>query len=242
MVSETIIACGCGAQVRLPTQRGPRSFRCPVCRASIAVPIDPHITLVDAAVIPDTQRVSSEPGAICPICQTSIAADESVINCPECDQVHHNECWSEVGGCGTYGCTRAPIVEKVAPQVPTAVWGDTKQCPVCSESIKSVALRCRYCGTNFDTTDPLTLADLNSRQVRVAEQKKLKTITVVVFVLSLVGLSAPVAGLIASGYLMPRRDQLWKCGPLYSFLAWMSLVVSGVFATAIAVFAIFEWT
>ncbi len=233
MASETIVRCGCGAQVRLPASADP-SFRCPDCNAALVEPID-------ARIVSAAPRDSAETSVTCPICQTTIAADESVINCSACDQLHHDECWSEVGGCGTYGCTRAPVVEKVAPQIPTTVWGDTKLCPMCGESIKAMALRCRFCSTDFDTTDPLTRADLKRQQVRAGEQQKLKTITLLLFVVGLIGLTAPLVGLITSGYLMPRRDRLWKCGPLYSFLAWMTLVVSGVFTTLIAVFLIFEW-
>lgn len=240
MAAGSIIRCNCGAQVRLPAEIV-RSLRCPVCKASLAEPTASPAESVEARILPGRLRDSSEPGVTCPICQTSIAADESVTNCPECDQVHHNECWSEIGGCGTYGCTQAPTVEKAVPQVPTNVWGDTKECPMCGESIKSMALRCRYCNTDFDTTDPLTLSDLTFRQARANEQGKLKTITLMLFVVGLIGLSAPVVGLITSGYLMPRRDRLRKCGPLYTCLAWMTLVVSGVFTTLIAVFVIFEW-
>ena len=31
------------------------------------------------------------------------------------DQVHHLECWAEIGGCGTYGCKQAPAALEKAP-------------------------------------------------------------------------------------------------------------------------------
>ena len=89
-----------------------------------------------------------------------------------CDQVHHRECWTDVGGCATYGCENAPKSEKTAPaEAPRSAWGDTKKCPACGEKIKSIALRCRYCGTEFDTVDPLTLKDLRGQ---VAKEERLQ--------------------------------------------------------------------
>ena len=237
MESDTIIACGCGAKVRLPTKSAHRVFRCPACKTALALTLD-------AKVLSSRQLAPGDAGATCPICQTAVAAEEFVVSCPVCDQVHHRECWSEIGGCGTYGCTQAPVIDKSAASAPvaTSAWGDTKTCPMCGEKIKSIALRCRYCETDFDTADPLTMDDLHRRAGRVDELKKLKTNTVWLFAVSLTGCLAPIAGLISSAYLLPKREQLAKCGPLYSFLAWGALVVSGLFTALIAVSVLFELT
>lgn len=237
MESDTIIACACGAQVRLPTGSANRAFRCPTCETALALTLD-------AKVLSTRQLIPGEPGATCPICQTAVAAEEFVVSCPGCDQVHHRECWSEIGGCGTYGCTQAPTIDKSEASAPvaTSAWGDTKTCPMCGEQIKSIALRCRYCSTDFDTADPLTMEDLHRRAGRVDEQKTLKTNTIWLFVLSLTGCLAPFTGLISSGYLLPKREQLAKCGPLYSCLAWGALIISGLYTVLIAVTILFNLT
>ncbi len=237
MASDTIIDCGCGAKVRLPAESAHRAFRCPACKTTLALTLD-------ATVLSSRQLAPGEPGATCPICQTAVAAEEFVVSCPVCDQVHHRECWSEIGGCGTYGCTQAPVIDKSQATAPvaTSAWGDTKICPMCSETIKSIALKCRYCGTDFDTADPVTLDDLHRRSSRVNEQKNLKTSTIWLFALSLTGCLAPITGLISSAYLLPKREQVAKCGPLYSFLAWGALIISGLFTSLIAVSVLFDLT
>ncbi len=237
MESDTIISCECGAQVRLPATSANRAFRCPACKTALALTLD-------AKVLSARQLAPGEPGATCPICQTAIAADEFAVTCPVCDQVHHRECWSEVGGCGTYGCTEAPVIDKsqASAAEPLTAWGDTKTCPMCGEKIKSIALRCRCCATNFETADPFTMTDLHRRAERDDEKKKLKSNTIVLLVLSLLGCTAPLAGLIGSAYLLPKREELAKCGPLYSVLAWAAVILSGLYTVLIAVFVIFEWT
>lgn len=234
MDSAKIITCACGSQVRLPDLPD-RAFRCPVCKA----PLHEGLTM---NVLATQQPVAGNAGVICPICQTAIQGDEPSAGCPDCDQVHHTECWSENGGCGTYGCTRAPVVEKRPPVRPTAAWGDEKECPYCGEKIKSIALRCRYCRSDFDTTDPLTLTEVHRREAIAKERTKLQGATIALLILSLFGLFAPVTGLVGSGYLLPKGTELRKCGPLYVVMAWAVLLISGIYTVGFAVMLIFQWS
>lgn len=160
------------------------------------------------------------------------------MQCPECRQTHHAECWNEVGGCGTFGCSQAPALDKSeqAASAPLAAWGDTKKCPACGETIKAIALKCRYCETRFDTVDPLTAADLRKKSRAAGDIDAFRRKVVALFVLALIGPLAPVAALITAIYLIPRREQLNKAGPLYKIMGWTALGLSCLFTLLIGLF------
>src|SRR5437879_5723034 len=99
----TIVSCSCGAKIRVPEGSEGKAYCCPRCKADVLVPFSSSVTAA-----PPESPVASAAGASCPICQTVIADGEPAVSCPTCQQVHHRECWTEVGGCGTYGCEKAP--------------------------------------------------------------------------------------------------------------------------------------
>lgn len=228
--------CACGVRLRVPEAAEGKRVRCPKCKSELrAERSDPAARVAVRAATVDGGET------VCPICQSTIESDATTIRCPSCEQVHHRECWAEIGGCSSYGCAQAPVLKKTA-ETPNgqAHWGDTKRCPVCQETIKAIALRCRYCHTDFDTSDPLTARDLHQQDKRAKEVSQDRGKVITIFVLSVIGLLAVPMLSFSLYWAIVRKDRLQRAGPLYQLLAWASVVLNGIYTLLFVVLLFFS--
>jgi hypothetical protein len=231
---SVLVSCACGARIKLPEIQSNRAFRCPRCKAEL-------VTAGGRRIVTSALAGPRTVGATCPICQSPLGPEEQVFACPSCEQIHHRECWVEVGGCATYGCENAPKSEKAdAVGVPLSAWGDTKKCPACGETIKSIALRCRYCGTDFETVNPLSLKDLRG-QVKKEERLQLtRSMVTAMFVLSIAGCLAPLLAIAAPCYVAIKQKTITRCGPAYVVMAYSAIGISLLYSILLALFFLFS--
>jgi hypothetical protein len=176
--------------------------------------------------------------ARCAICYTIVTETEAATACPECRQDYHQSCWNEIGGCGSYGCKQAAVAQP--PPVPVLVgagWGDSKQCPGCGLEIGSSLLVCR-CGARFPWADPMTPAEYGDWTLQQQAISSARSLLIVLFLFSLFGLTAPLAGPIAGVYAWVRRKKLAGTGGTYLAMGYGSAAMGAIYTLLIVLTAL----
>jgi len=153
----------------------------------------------------------------CSACHTLIRSGDAMEECPACRQTYHASCWTELGGCATYGCEKAAVAEKPVPQaVVGAGWGDSKTCPKCRKEIASSLLVCR-CGARFPSADPMGAEEYQSWVAEQARQRGVRRTILLFFLVALTGLLAPFFGIGAG--LVAHRHRAALAGADGTYLA-----------------------
>lgn len=173
----------------------------------------------------------------CPYCLSSIAVGDTTESCPECHVVYHAECWSENKGCAVYGCAKAPVPEpRQAIEVPLSYWGqENKPCPSCGQEILAAAVRCRHCGATFNSARPQNSADFQARTALDARLPEARSRVIVIFVLSVVPLTAPFGALWGLTWGRRHRDELAALPPIYPAMHRIAQITSATLTIAILV-------
>jgi hypothetical protein len=189
---------------------------------------------------------SAETGQLCSICQTKILRGELLAKCGDCGLVYHKECWLENNGCAQYGCRSAPDTVKVDPVIEfqTNIWGEAKACPMCGRSIKSMALKCRFCGALFESRDFVSRDEYSRRSYKEQEYAPARAMMIAIVLLSISGCLSPVGlvlGLVLRFHGRIGKKLEFKRLPYeLKVLNAIGLFVSSIIIFLIVVFILFD--
>jgi Fe2+ transport system protein B len=100
-------------------------------------------------------------------------------------------------------------------------------------------VKSRYCGTEFGTVDPLSLADIHQRGRRSDRLQSLRKSVVTLFVISLLGCPAPLTAIVALVMLLPQWALVRKAGPVYLVMAYSTIVLSVLYSVLMLLFALY---
>jgi len=167
-------------------------------------------------------------GQNCAICLSPIEPAEETTVCPACNAVYHKECWNENGGCAVYGCAQVPAVEKrQAIEMPVSYWGqENKKCPSCGNEILAAAVRCRHCGTVFESARPQESAEFQQRTALSERLPAARRTVVWLFVLSILPCLAPIGAVWGLLRYSAHREDLRALPSLYGAVCKIGLIVA----------------
>jgi hypothetical protein len=67
-----------------------------------------------------------------------------------------------------------------------------------------------------------------------------KKCVIAAFVMALSGILAPIGLVFGLAYIVPRREQLEKSGPLFVIMGWTSIVLSAAYCVLLLLFFVFS--
>lgn len=154
--------------------------------------------------------------------------DETAASCPSCQARYHRDCWDENGGCAVYGCNQVAATEKRGSlEIPVSYWGqEDKPCPACGHTILAAAVRCRYCGTTFESARPQGSDDFRQRLAQKQRLPVLQRTIIALFALSVLPCTAPLAAVGGGVWYLRHRADLRALPALYLGLCRLALLVA----------------
>jgi hypothetical protein len=167
-------------------------------------------------------------GPVCAICLSPITDTDEKTSCPSCNAAYHAECWNENGGCAVYGCSQAPVVEsRRAIEIPMSYWGqEHKMCPKCGKQILAAAVRCRHCGTMFESARPQEAEEFHQRANLAQRLPAARRAIVILFIFSVLPCLAPIGAVWGFIWYATHRDELRALPTIYSALCKIGLGVA----------------
>jgi hypothetical protein len=219
------IACPtCGKGLGLPPHALGRQVRCPGCSS---------VFTAEAAPPPSAEASRPTAGAsqgTCIICQSEVHVGEPTVACPDCRTTYHGECWDYNQGCGQYGCAEAPPTQKLEElEMPASYWGaQDKACPRCGQTILAAAVRCRFCGTTFESAQPQEARQFQEHAQVKSRVPAVRAQGVWLLVFSILTCTAPIAAIVGLAWYSANRQVIAKLSPLSAALCKIAVGVACV--------------
>lgn len=123
------------------------------------------------------------------------------------------------------------------PARPGQGWGDTKHCPSCTAEIASSLLLCK-CGVRFPYADPMTPEEFAAWAGEQAKIKFAKRLLVTLFIITLVGLVAPLTGTIAGVFAYVQRQRLAGANGTFLAIGFGSAGIGAIYAIVMLLLAV----
>ncbi len=170
----------------------------------------------------------SQAVTVCQICLHPVFNGQEAAACDECKASYHQECWDELGGCATYGCSRMVEIKKADDPV-AAWWGAReKKCPMCAETISVASLECPFCHASFDDIRPMSREDVfKPGETEEAKSYRRKAIWLLIF--SAIGITSPAALLVGGIWYLARKREIAGAGTTVRAMVLISLAICVVY-------------
>lgn len=171
-----------------------------------------------------------EDKVVCPVCQVAIGEHEPNVTCTDCMTVYHEECWAYNRGCAQYGCGQCPPTEKLTDlETPVSYWGrEEKVCPHCSKVIQAAAIRCRHCGTVFESARPQEVGEFTEDRRLKDRLPTLRRQGVWLLVFSIISCTAPIAAVVGLIWYATHRKAIARLPPLSATICRIAVGVACV--------------
>lgn len=164
----------------------------------------------------------------CAVCLSPVESEADETTCPACHALYHSECWQENGGCAVYGCSQvAPTQKRQDIEIPVSYWGqENKNCPNCGQEILAAAVRCRHCGTTFESARPQDTDEFQQRSALSQRLPAARREVIFLFILSIVTFLAPIGAVWGIIWYPNHREELRALPAIYSAVCKIGLALA----------------
>ena len=106
-------------------------------------------------------------------------------------------------------------------------WGQEKKiCPACSTEVLAAAVRCRTCGTTFESARPQNAIEFSERMKQKKHLPEVRRRVVWLFVFCVLPCMAPFAAVLGTSWYLSNREDVRTLPALYSGLCRVGLGIA----------------